>query len=75
LQLGLDLARLFNPHLRHARSDERGYVSIDLTDDRAEARLIGVQRPNDPDSPCQVQARFEVLAGHPGARPMDLPTR
>lgn len=55
-----------NPHLHHGRGDQRGYVSLTLDARRLEATLLAVQRPDDPASPCDVQARFVVESGRAG---------
>ena len=65
-QLIVDRLLAQNPHLRHGRSDQRGYVALDLDERRLEATLVAVQHSADPLSPCGVQARFAVLPGRPG---------
>jgi alkaline phosphatase D len=68
-QARIDAARGFNPHLRHARSDRRGYVSFSLSAKSLQARLMTVEDPLDAQSPVTVAARFQVEAGRPGAVP------
>lgn len=55
-----------NPHLRHGRSDQRGYIALELDERRLQATLVAVQRADDPLSPCSAQAAFVVEAGRPG---------
>ena len=66
-QTHLDAARRFNPHIRYARSDRRGYVSFEVDANRLSARLHGVDDPHDPRSSVSVLARFTVQADRPGA--------
>lgn len=57
-----------NPHIRHGRSDERGYVLFELTPGRLDAELRSVLQPWDAASEMRVQARYAVEAGRPGAQ-------
>jgi alkaline phosphatase D len=68
-QSRVDAALPFNPHLRYARSDERGYVSFVLGAKRLDAQLHKVLHPRDPSSEVNVAARFSVELGEPGAKP------
>ena len=68
-QSRLDAARPHNPHLLHARSDERGYIRFELRAGRLEAELRAVDQPWEADSTLHTQARFVVEAGKPGAQP------
>ena len=63
----LDLARGFNPHLRHARSDQRGLVRFTLDRQRLLADLRVVEDARDANSRSLSQGRFAVEAGKPGA--------
>lgn len=65
----LETLRALNPHLRHARSDQRGGVRFVLTRDRLEADLRAVADASDAASAVGSQARFVVEAGRPGAVP------
>jgi alkaline phosphatase D len=67
-QAKVDAARGFNPHLRYARSDKRGYASFTLSAKSLQARLMAVDDALDAASPVRVAARFHVEAGHPGAQ-------
>jgi alkaline phosphatase D len=68
-QARIDAARGFNPHLRYARSDKRGYASFSLSAKSLEARVMAVDDALDASSPVRVAARFHVEAGRPGAQP------
>ena len=65
-QSQIDAAREFNPHVRYARGDQRGYMSFDLDAKRLSARLMAVDRIADPASGVTTVARFVVEAGRPG---------
>jgi alkaline phosphatase D len=68
-QSRVDAALPFNPHVRYARSDQRGYVSFDLGARRLDAQLHAVLDPRDPASDVTVAARFSVALGRAGATP------
>ncbi len=63
----LDLARTFNPHLHHARSDQRGYMRFTLDRKQLQADLRVVLDARDPASAMASQGRYAVEAGKPGA--------
>jgi alkaline phosphatase D len=63
----VDAALPHNPHVRHGRSDQRGYVRFALSRDRLEADLRAVADVADADSAVRTQARFVVEAGAAGA--------
>jgi len=65
-QARVDAARAFNPHIRYARTDQRGYVSFELDGRELRAALQVVDRPLDPESGITTAARFVVAAGRPG---------
>jgi alkaline phosphatase D len=67
-QARIDAARGFNPHLHHARADQRGYIGFTLDARRLEARLMAVADARDAASPVTVAVRFAVEAGRPGAQ-------
>ena len=67
-QARVDAARAFNPHVHHARADQRGYVRFTLQADRLQATLQVVADAREERSPLSVQARFHVEAGRPGAQ-------
>jgi len=66
-QARLDVAREYNPHIRYARADQRGYMSFELDAKQLRASLQVVDRPVDPASSVATAARFVVDAGRPGA--------
>lgn len=68
-QLVMDSLRPLNPHLLHARSDQRGYIALEVGPRELRADLMAVQRPTDPASAVQVSARFAVELGRPGPQP------
>jgi len=57
-----------NPHIRYARSDERGYVALAVSGARVEARLRVVSDVNDPQASIRTAAAYAVEAGRPGAQ-------
>ena len=54
-----------NPDLLHARSDERGYVLLDVTSARVTADLQATAHPVTAASRVHTQARYVVEAGRP----------
>ena len=66
----LQQSRVFNPHLKYARSDQRGYMSFTLTDRSLEARVMALDDANVRDSAVQVVARYAVDPREPGANPI-----
>lgn len=65
-QARLDAQRRLNPHLLHARSDQRGCIRFTLTPTLLQADLRAVADPDDAASAVSSQARFVVEAGRPG---------
>lgn len=65
-QATLDKLRGWNPHLHHARGDQRGHVALRLEEQGLQASLMAVAYPQQANSPVTVQARFQVEAGRPG---------
>ena len=65
-QSRVDAVRGFNPHVRFGRSDQRGYLSIELDAKRMNVRLQTVDRPLDPASGLTTTAKFVVDAGRAG---------
>jgi alkaline phosphatase D len=57
-----------NPHIRFAESTRRGYVVLDFSRARAEARLRVVGTVKEPASPISTRAAYTVEDGRPGAR-------
>ena len=66
-QARLDLASEYNPHVRYARADQRGYMSFELDTKQLRASMQVVDRPADPASGVATAARFVVDAARPGA--------
>jgi alkaline phosphatase D len=72
--LGLDNARVaaaraLNPHVHHARSDQRGYVRFQLTAQRLQGELMVLDDARDAASAIQAGGRYGVDAGRPGIQP------
>jgi len=61
-------AMAWNPHLRHARSDKRGYTLLDLNRQRLTAELRTVDDARNAHSPVNIEKRFVVEVGKPGAQ-------
>lgn len=55
-----------NPHVRYARSDQRGYVRASIAGGRFSADLVGLETVKKPDARAEVLARFVVEDGKPG---------
>ncbi len=67
-QARIDAALAFNPHVRYARGDQRGYVRFALDGKALQAQLRVVDDVLDPASAIRTAARFTVEAGRPGAQ-------
>ncbi|MCC6852955.1 MAG: alkaline phosphatase D family protein [Rubrivivax sp.] len=65
-QKRLDAELHLNPHILHARGDQRGCIRFALTRARLEADLRAVADPDDAASAVTSQARFVVEAAQPG---------
>jgi alkaline phosphatase D len=65
-QTRLDAARPYNPHVHHARSDERGYVRFTLDGRRLQAELRVLDDARDPASGIRTAARYAVEAARAG---------
>jgi alkaline phosphatase D len=63
----LDRMRPFNPHLRWARSDQRGYVRLSVTPAGLQAALRVVADARDEQSPVSTAASYAVDPRRPGA--------
>ena len=61
-------AHRHNPHMRHARIDERGFMAFDIDDRALRAHLFVVDRVEDPDSTVRVAARYAVDPRQPGVQ-------
>jgi len=60
--------RMSNPDLLHLRSDQRGYVLLDVTSAQMVAEFRATAHPVTPESKTQVQARYVIDRGVPGPR-------
>ena len=66
-QARVDAARGFNPHIRYARSEERGYMRFALDAKQLRVQVRVVDNALDPASGITTAARFVVDAARPGA--------
>jgi len=57
-----------NPHIRHARPDQRGYTVVEVTPERWASTLREVEDVARVDSPVGTQAAFVVEDGRPGVQ-------
>lgn len=64
----VDAVRPLNPHVHYGRSDQRGYISLQVQERQVQARLMAVDNPLDPASPVREAARFAVELGRPGVQ-------
>ncbi len=64
----LDALRGDNAHLLFAESRYRGYVRMDVTPQRLQADLRGLDTVQSRDGKCSTIASFTVEDGHPGIR-------
>lgn len=65
-QAAWDNSTATNPHLKHLRSDERGYALLDITPQIANCDFLSTPHPVRADAKLAVQARFAVQAGVAG---------
>jgi alkaline phosphatase D len=56
-----------NPHIRYVESRHRGYIAVDLSRDRMEARFQVISDRRNPKATVQTLRRFAVENGRPGA--------
>ncbi|MBS0445444.1 MAG: alkaline phosphatase D family protein [Proteobacteria bacterium] len=68
-QARLDAARAWNPHIRYARSDQRGYMSFRLDAKQLQAQVRVVDDARRADSGITTAARYVVDAARPGPQP------
>ncbi len=64
----LDAVRAFNPHVQHARADQRGYMRFVLTPAQLQADLRVLADARDPASAVGSQGRFVVEAAQAGVQ-------
>lgn len=62
-QQQLDSRRADNPHMRHLRSDERGYLWLEIDSDEVRATCRAVPNVKQRDGTASDQARFVVAHG------------
>ena len=62
----LDRLRPYNPQLLHARSDQRGYLALRVSERELHADLMVVQDPLNASSPVDLSLRFVIEHGRPG---------
>jgi alkaline phosphatase D len=60
-------AKSFNPHIKYARSDQRGYISFQLSHKTLIAKIMALKDVNDPHSAIDVASTYAVQAQRPGA--------
>ena len=65
-QSNLDRMRAGNPNILFANSAKRGYLRLDVTPQRLQADLVGLESALDLNTTASTQARFVVEAGRPG---------
>ena len=65
-QKTLDERRAANPNLLYFNSERRGYVRLDMTDERLQADLVGLDSVTERNAGRSVQASFVVESGKPG---------
>lgn len=59
-------AHRHNPHMRHARADERGFIAFDISEQALRAELVVVDQIEDVRSGARVAARYAVDPRKPG---------
>ncbi|MEN9864622.1 MAG: hypothetical protein RL748_212 [Pseudomonadota bacterium] len=57
-----------NPHIQFGRSDKRGYMLIDIHQERANLQCLALDDVDQADSAIRKLAEFEVKAGIPGVK-------
>jgi alkaline phosphatase D len=65
-QQTLDDRRAANPNLLYANTERRGYLRLDLTPQRLQADLIGMESVTERTAGRTVQSSFVVESGKPG---------
>ena len=65
-QSTLDQRRAANPNLLYANSERRGYLRLDVTPQRLQADLIGLDSVTERNAGRKVQASFVVEDGKAG---------
>lgn len=65
----IDAARAANPHIKFANGDKRGYLQLDITQERCQAHLRALDSVKKRSSTVSTLASFVVENGRPGALP------
>ena len=65
-QAGLDKMRAANPNILFANSAKRGYLRLDVTAERVQADLVGMDSVTELNAGASTYARYVVEAGRPG---------
>ena len=65
-QAGLDKMRGANPNILFANSAKRGYLRLDVTAERVQADLVGMDSVTEPNAGASTYARYVVEADRPG---------
>jgi alkaline phosphatase D len=65
-QANLDRMRASNSNILFANSAKRGYLRLDVTAERVQAELVGVDSVTEIDATASVQARFLIENGRAG---------
>jgi alkaline phosphatase D len=65
----VDAWRAESAHAKYARSDKRGYVTVELGEREARVRLRAIDSEKDPNSGIATIATFAVADGKAGAKP------
>jgi alkaline phosphatase D len=66
-QANLDRMRASNPNILYANSAKRGYLRLDVTAERLQADLVGMDSVTVIDAGASIQARFVIENGRRGA--------
>ena len=69
----LQKLRPWSPHLKYARSDQRGYMSFSMTPQLLTARVMALADVNNPDSAIATAATYVVDPNLPGAQSASTP--
>ena len=65
-QAGLDRMRKSNPNIVFANSAKRGYLRLDVSSERLQADLVGMDSVTDVAAGASTHARYVIESGRPG---------
>jgi alkaline phosphatase D len=65
-QAGLDRMRIGNSNILFANSQKRGYLRLDVSAERLQAELVGMDTVTDPNANASVLGKFVIEDGRPG---------